>query len=68
MNPITAALALAGMVAVLAVGYRVNPYLDLVFLGAAGIIAFVLTVVHARQKLLTRRKGRFSYYQLPRDQ
>ncbi len=56
------------MVAVLAVGYRVNPYLDLVFLGAAGIIAFVLTVVHARQKLLTRRKGRFSYYQLPRDQ
>lgn len=66
MNSITAALAVAGIVAALAVGYWVNPYLDLALVGAAAIIAFALTMANGRQKFVSRRKGRFNYYQLPR--
>jgi purine-cytosine permease-like protein len=66
MNAITAALVVAGIIAGLAVGYWVNPYLDLLFVAAAAIIAFALTMANGRQKFASRRKGRFNYYQLPR--
>jgi regulator of protease activity HflC (stomatin/prohibitin superfamily) len=58
MNPITAFLVFAFMVAGLAVGYRVNPYLALVFFGAAVIIALSLKMANVWQKFVILRMGK----------
>jgi regulator of protease activity HflC (stomatin/prohibitin superfamily) len=53
MNPITAFLVFAFMV-----GYRVNPYLALVFFGAAVIIALSLKMANVWQKFVILRMGK----------
>jgi len=58
MNPITAFLVFAFMVAGLAVGYRVNPYLALVFFGAAVMIALSLKMANVWQKFVILRMGK----------
>jgi regulator of protease activity HflC (stomatin/prohibitin superfamily) len=58
MNPITAFLVFAFIVAGLAVGYRVNPYLALVFFGAAVIIALSLKMANVWQKFVILRMGK----------
>ena len=61
MNPITAFLVFAFMVAGLAVGYRVNPYLALVFFGAAVIIALSLKMANVWQKFVILRMGKLRF-------
>lgn len=58
MNPITAFLVFAFTVAGLAVGYRVNPYLALVFFGVAVIIALSLKMANVWQKFVILRMGK----------
>jgi regulator of protease activity HflC (stomatin/prohibitin superfamily) len=58
MNSITAFLVLACIVAGLAVGHWVNPYLALVFFGAAVIIALSLKMANAWQKFVILRMGK----------
>jgi len=58
MNPITAFLVFAFVVAGLAVGYRVNPYLALVFFGAAVMIALSLKMANVWQKFVILRMGK----------
>jgi len=58
MNPITAFLVAVCILAGLAVGYWVNPYLALVFVGAAAIIALSLKMANAWQKFVILRMGK----------
>jgi regulator of protease activity HflC (stomatin/prohibitin superfamily) len=58
MNPITAFLVFAFVVAGAAVGYWVNSYLAFVFFGAAAIIAFSLKMANAWQKFVILRMGK----------
>jgi len=58
MNPITAFLVFACILAGLAMGYWVNPYLGLVFFGAAAIIATSLKVANAWQRFVILRMGK----------
>ena len=58
MNPITAFLVLALVIAGTVVGYRVNPYLALVFFGAAAVIALSLKMANAWQKFVILRMGK----------
>ena len=58
MNPITAFLIFLCILAGLAVGYWVNPYLALVFFGAAAIIAMSLKMANAWEKFVILRMGK----------
>ena len=58
MNPITAFLVLVCILAGFAIGYWVNPYLALVFFGAATIIAMSLKMANAWEKFVILRMGR----------
>ena len=58
MNPITSSLVFAFVLAGLAVGYRVNPYLASVFSVAAAIIAMSLKMANAWQKFVILRMGK----------
>jgi regulator of protease activity HflC (stomatin/prohibitin superfamily) len=58
MNSITAFLVFACIVAGLAVGYWVNPYLGSVFVVAAAIIALSLKMANAWQKFVILRMGK----------
>jgi regulator of protease activity HflC (stomatin/prohibitin superfamily) len=58
MNPITAFLVAACLVAGLLVGYRVNPYLAFVFFGAAVIVALSLKMANVWQKFVILRMGK----------
>jgi regulator of protease activity HflC (stomatin/prohibitin superfamily) len=58
MNPITAFLVFVCILAGLAVGYWVNPYLALVFFGAAAIIATSLKMANVWQKFVILRMGK----------
>jgi regulator of protease activity HflC (stomatin/prohibitin superfamily) len=58
MNPITAFLGAACLVAGLVVGYRVNPYLAFVFFGAAVIVALSLKMANVWQKFVILRMGK----------
>jgi regulator of protease activity HflC (stomatin/prohibitin superfamily) len=58
MNPITAFLVFAFVVAGAAVGYWVNSYLAFVLFGAAAIIAFSLKMANAWQKFVILRMGK----------
>jgi regulator of protease activity HflC (stomatin/prohibitin superfamily) len=58
MNPITAFLVFACILAGLAVGYWVNPYLAAVFFGAAAIIALSLKMANAWEKFVILRMGK----------
>src|ERR1700756_1067957 len=58
MNPITAFLVFAFVVAGAAVGYWVNSYLAFVLFGAAAIIAFSLKMANAWEKFVILRMGK----------
>jgi len=58
MNPITAFLVFAFVVAGAAVGYWVSSYLAFVLFGAAAIIAFSLKMANAWQKFVILRMGK----------
>jgi regulator of protease activity HflC (stomatin/prohibitin superfamily) len=58
MNPITAFLVLAFVIAGTVVGYWVNPYLALVFFGAAAVTALSLKMANAWQKFVILRMGK----------
>ncbi len=58
MNPITSFLVLLCVLAGLATGYWVNPYLGLVFFAAASIIAASLKMANAWQKFVILRMGK----------
>jgi regulator of protease activity HflC (stomatin/prohibitin superfamily) len=58
MNPITAFLVFAFVVAGAAVGYWVNSYLAFVLFGVAAIIAFSLKMANAWQKCVILRMGK----------
>src|SRR5665213_2979280 len=58
MNPVTAFLVFACLVAGLSVGYLVNPYLGLAFLGAAAVIAMSLKMANVWQKFVVLRMGK----------
>jgi regulator of protease activity HflC (stomatin/prohibitin superfamily) len=58
MNPITAFLVFACILAGLATGYWVNPYLALVFFVAAAIIALSLKMANAWEKFVVLRMGK----------
>ena len=58
MNPITAFLVFTCIVAGVAVGYSVNPYLAFVFFGAAVIIALSLKMANVWQKFVILRMGK----------
>jgi regulator of protease activity HflC (stomatin/prohibitin superfamily) len=58
MNPVTAFLVFACLVAGLAVGYLVNPYLGFAFLGAAAVIAMSLKMANVWQKFVILRMGK----------
>ncbi len=52
MNPVTAFLVSACLVAGLAVGYVVNPYVGVAFLATAALVAMSLKMVSAWQKFV----------------
>jgi regulator of protease activity HflC (stomatin/prohibitin superfamily) len=58
MNPITSFLVLAFVIAGTVVGYWVNPYLALVFFGAAAVTALSLKMANAWQKFVILRMGK----------
>jgi regulator of protease activity HflC (stomatin/prohibitin superfamily) len=58
MNPITAFLVFAFVVAGVAVGHWVNPYLASVFFGTAAVVAFSLKMANAWQKFVILRMGK----------
>ena len=58
MNPITSFLVFVLLLAGLAIGYWVNPYLALVFFAAAGIIALSLKMANVWQKFVILRMGK----------
>jgi regulator of protease activity HflC (stomatin/prohibitin superfamily) len=58
MNPITSFLVFVLLLAGLAVGYWMNPYLAFVFFVAAAIIALSLKVANAWQKFVILRMGK----------
>ena len=58
MNPITSFLVFVFLLAGLAIGYWVNPYLALVFFAAAGIIALSLKMANVWQKFVILRMGK----------
>src|ERR1039457_414325 len=58
MNPVTAFLVFACLVAGLSVGYLVNPYLGFAFLGAAAVIAMSLKMANVWQKFVILRMGK----------
>jgi len=58
MNPITSFLVVACVLAGLAVGNWVNPYLALVFFAAAIVIALSLKMANAWQKFVILRMGK----------
>ena len=58
MNPITAFLVFACILAGLAIGYWVTPYLALVFFGPAIIIAMSLKMANAWEKFVILRMGK----------
>ncbi|MEO8007866.1 MAG: slipin family protein [Betaproteobacteria bacterium] len=58
MNPITAFLVFVCILAGLAMGYWVNPYLALVFFGAAAVIATSLKMANVWQKFVVLRMGK----------
>ncbi len=58
MNPITSFLVFVLLLAGLAIGYWVNPYLALVFFAAAAIIALSLKMANAWQKFVILRMGK----------
>jgi regulator of protease activity HflC (stomatin/prohibitin superfamily) len=58
MNPITAFLVAACVVAGVVVGYRLNPYLAFVFFGAAVIVALSLKMANVWQKFVILRMGK----------
>jgi regulator of protease activity HflC (stomatin/prohibitin superfamily) len=58
MNPITSFLVLICILAGIATGYWVNPYLALVFIAAAAIIAVSLKMANAWQKFVILRMGK----------
>jgi regulator of protease activity HflC (stomatin/prohibitin superfamily) len=58
MNPITAFLVFACILAGVATGYWVNPYAALVFLVAAAIIALSLKMANAWEKFVILRMGK----------
>jgi regulator of protease activity HflC (stomatin/prohibitin superfamily) len=58
MNPITSFLVFVLLLAALAIGYWVNPYLAFVFFAAAAIIALSLKMANAWQKFVILRMGK----------
>src|SRR5208282_4292124 len=58
MNPITSFLVFVFLLAGLAIGYWVNPYLALVFFAAAVIIAMSLKMANVWQKFVILRLGK----------
>ena len=58
MNPITSFLVFACVLAGLAVGYWVNPFLAFVFFAAAAIIAMSLKMANVWQKFVVLRMGK----------
>ena len=58
MNPITSFLVFVLLLAGLAVGYWVNPYLAFVFFAAAAIIALSLKMANVWQKFVILRMGK----------
>ena len=58
MNPITAFLVLAFVVAGAVTGYWVSPYLAFVFFGAAAVTALSLKMANAWQKFVILRMGK----------
>jgi regulator of protease activity HflC (stomatin/prohibitin superfamily) len=58
MNPVTAFLVFVFVLAGLAIGNWVNPYLALVFFGVAAIIALSLKMANAWQKFVILRLGK----------
>jgi regulator of protease activity HflC (stomatin/prohibitin superfamily) len=58
MNPITAFVLFVCVLAGIATGDRVNPYLALVFFGAAAIVATSLKMANAWEKFVVLRMGK----------
>jgi regulator of protease activity HflC (stomatin/prohibitin superfamily) len=58
MNPITAFLVFASILAGLAAGYWVNPYLASVFFAAAAVLAMSLKMANVWQKFVILRMGK----------
>jgi regulator of protease activity HflC (stomatin/prohibitin superfamily) len=58
MNPVTAFLVFACMIAGLAVGYYGNPYLGFAFFAAAALIAMSLKMANVWQKFVILRMGK----------
>jgi len=58
MNPVTAFLVFACIVAGIATGYWLNPYAAPVFLAAAAVIALSLKMANAWQKFVILRMGK----------
>src|ERR1700691_2653611 len=58
MNPVTSFLVFACLVAGLAVGYLVNPYLAFPLLAAAAVIAMSLKMANVWQKFVILRMGK----------
>jgi regulator of protease activity HflC (stomatin/prohibitin superfamily) len=58
MNPVTSFLVFACLVAGLAVGYLVNPYLAFPLLGAGAVIAMSLKMANVWQKFVILRMGK----------
>jgi regulator of protease activity HflC (stomatin/prohibitin superfamily) len=58
MNPITSFLVFVLLLAGLAVGYWINPYLAFVFFVAAAVIALSLKMANAWQKFVILRMGK----------
>jgi len=58
MNPVTSFLVFACLVGAFATGYLVNPYLALVFLAAAALIAMSLKMANVWQKFVVLRMGK----------
>jgi regulator of protease activity HflC (stomatin/prohibitin superfamily) len=58
MNPVTSFLVFAFLLAGVAAGYLVNPYLGFAFLGAAAVIAMSLKMANVWQKFVILRMGK----------
>jgi regulator of protease activity HflC (stomatin/prohibitin superfamily) len=58
MNPVTAFLVFIFIIAGLAVGYWVNPYVALVFFAAAAVIALSLKMANVWEKFVILRMGK----------
>lgn len=58
MNPVTSFLVFAFLVAGVAAGYFVNPYLGFALLGAAAVIAMSLKMANVWQKFVILRMGK----------